>query len=257
MVQGILNFEQYFRAFKEQYVIIGGTACDLLIAERGGDFRATKDLDMVLIVEALTSEFGATFWAFIREVGYKTWCRDGEKPQYYRFENPKNDQYPKIIELFSRKPEYILPAPDTVSVPIHFDDDTSSLSAILLDDIYYGFMCSGKVFVADVGIPVLDVPHLIVFKIRAWLDLTARKTRGEHVDSRNIRKHKNDVFRLAFYAPTEVITTVPAEIYTDIENFCMEMEKAPVDPAQLGVDDVTKEELLQVIRGGFVIGKMT
>ncbi|WP_216634958.1 hypothetical protein [Selenomonas sp. oral taxon 126] len=58
MVQGILNFEQYFRAFKEQYVIIGGTACDLLIHEQGGDFRATKDLDMVLIVETMTSNFG-------------------------------------------------------------------------------------------------------------------------------------------------------------------------------------------------------
>ena len=162
-----------------------------------------------------------------------------------------------MIELFTRKLDSIQLPEDAVLTPLPMDEDISSLSAILLDDIYYEFMCSGKVFVADVGIPVLDVPHLIVFKIRAWLDLTARKTRGEHVDSRNIRKHKNDVFRLAFYAPTEVITAVPAEIYTDIENFCMEMEKAPVDPAQLGVDDVTKEELLQVIRGGFVIGKMT
>jgi len=256
MVQGILNFEQYFRAFKEQYVIIGGTACDLLIAERGGDFRATKDLDMVLIVEAMTSNFGERFWAFIREAGYETWCRSDKTPQYYRFMNPKYDQYPKIIELFSRQPDYITPRSDIHLAPIHIDDDISSLSAILLNDVYYEFLRSGIVS-SGVGVPVLDIPYLIAFKIRAWLDLTARKTRGEHVDSRNIRKHKNDVFRLAFYAPTEVITTVPAEIYTDIENFCMEMEKAPVDPAQLGVDDVTKEELLQVIRGGFVIGKMT
>ena len=66
MISGLLTFEQHFRMVREQYVIIGGTACDLLIHEQGGDFRATKDLDMVLIVETMTSNFGETFWAFIR-----------------------------------------------------------------------------------------------------------------------------------------------------------------------------------------------
>ena len=33
-------------------------------------------------------------------------------------------------------------------------------------------------------------------KAKAWLDLTERKNAGENVDSKNIRKHKNDVFRL-------------------------------------------------------------
>ena len=31
MVRGIANFRKYFRGFEEQYVIIGGTACDLIM----------------------------------------------------------------------------------------------------------------------------------------------------------------------------------------------------------------------------------
>lgn len=47
------------------------------------------------------------------------------------------------------------------------EDDISSLSAILLDAAY-----------------------LIPFKAKAWIDLSERKARGEHVDSRDIRKYK-------------------------------------------------------------------
>lgn len=33
--------------------------------------------------------------------------------------------------------------------------------------------------------------------MKAWLDLSERKAAGEDIDSKNIKKHKNDVFRLA------------------------------------------------------------
>ena len=42
----------------------------------------------------------------------------------------------------------------------------------------------------------MDAAYLIPFKAKAWMDLTDRKEAGEHVDSKNIKKHKNDVFRL-------------------------------------------------------------
>jgi hypothetical protein len=37
---------------------------------------------------------------------------------------------------------------------------------------------------------------LIPLKAAAWLDLTRRKTAGEIVDSKDIQKHRRDVFRL-------------------------------------------------------------
>ena len=42
----------------------------------------------------------------------------------------------------------------------------------------------------------MSANYLIPFKARAWMDLTDRKATGVHVDSKNIRKHKNDIFRL-------------------------------------------------------------
>ena len=38
-------------------VLIGGAACDILFESNEVNFRATRDLDMVLIIEALTPEF--------------------------------------------------------------------------------------------------------------------------------------------------------------------------------------------------------
>ena len=52
-------------------MLIGGTACDLWMGERALDFRATKDLDMVLVVEALRPEFFQVFWQFVKDAGYE------------------------------------------------------------------------------------------------------------------------------------------------------------------------------------------
>lgn len=48
MVYGLEKFKEYFGDYSNQYVFIGGTACDILMDELGASFRATKDLDMVL-----------------------------------------------------------------------------------------------------------------------------------------------------------------------------------------------------------------
>ena len=71
MIKGLDTFREYFRDFQNQYVLIGGAACDIVFSEADLPFRATKDLDIVLIVEALTPEFGRRFWDFIREGGYE------------------------------------------------------------------------------------------------------------------------------------------------------------------------------------------
>lgn len=56
MVRGFESFREWFRGYEEQYAIIGGTVCDLLMMDEGLDFRATKDIDLVLIIEALNTD---------------------------------------------------------------------------------------------------------------------------------------------------------------------------------------------------------
>ncbi len=66
MVKGLDIFYEYFSEYSDQYVLIGGSACDLSFSDHDENFRATKDLDMVLIVEAQTKEFAQRFWEFIQ-----------------------------------------------------------------------------------------------------------------------------------------------------------------------------------------------
>ena len=66
MAAGIDKFRDHFADYNDQYIVIGGMACDLLLNEAGLDFRITKDIDMVLIVEAMTDDFAAALWDFIK-----------------------------------------------------------------------------------------------------------------------------------------------------------------------------------------------
>ena len=54
MVTGLNVFRDYFADDTDKYVLIGGVACDIVFTSNDATFRATKDLDMVLIVEALS-----------------------------------------------------------------------------------------------------------------------------------------------------------------------------------------------------------
>jgi len=156
----------------------------MLMSEAGGDFRATRDLDIVLLVEALDASFGTRLWEYIKAGGYEHRRASTEKPQFYRFTKPASQDYPYMIELFSRRIEGIILTDDAILTPLPLEDDISSLSAILLNDDYYGFIKSG-IRVME-GLPILDAECLIPLKAKAWLDLTERKAKGGQIDSRHI-----------------------------------------------------------------------
>src|SRR4051812_18721400 len=105
MVKGLDLFRDHFRSYANQFVLIGGTACDLVMTEAGVPFRATKDLDIVLLIESLTPEFGRAFWEFIRAGAYATREKENGTRQYYRFAKPENSEYPVLLELFSKVPD--------------------------------------------------------------------------------------------------------------------------------------------------------
>lgn len=61
MVKGLETFREYFKGFESCYALIGGAACDYWLSRVGLQARVTKDLDLVIIIEALTSSFIARF----------------------------------------------------------------------------------------------------------------------------------------------------------------------------------------------------
>ena len=217
MVKGFNSFKEWFAGYETNYTVIGGTACDLLLSEAGVGFRVTRDIDMVLIIEALNAEFGSRFWEYVQMGGYENRLRSTGKPEYYRFTKPKSPDYPAMIELFSRRVEGISLPNNAVLTPLPIEDDVSSLSAILLDDGYYEFLRTGVTVIE--GIPILDAAHLIPFKAKAWLDLTARKARGEQVDSKNIKKHMNDIATLSVLLLPDFTMSLPQTVMNDMREF--------------------------------------
>lgn len=114
MVTGIESFKEWFKGNESQYAIIGGTACDILMTEEGLDFRATKDIDLVLIIEAVDAAFGRKFWDYVKQAGYEHCNKSSGMPQFYRFSHPMSNRYPAMIELFTRKLDAIQLPDDAV-----------------------------------------------------------------------------------------------------------------------------------------------
>ena len=248
MVKGIDTFRRYFAEYEEQYVLIGGAACDIVFESNDTAFRATRDLDMVLIVEALTPEFGEKFWEFIQDGGYRNKSTNGQKPQFYRFDKPENDAYPKMIELFCRSNFELREM--TGITPIHIDDEVSSLSAILLNDDYYRILLEGKV--VRNGLSILRPEYLILFKAKAYLDLKQRKDRGEAVDSKNISKHKKDILRIAAELVLESIGELPEAVETDIRAFINLLAQDPFDSNSLKAYGLSNDEVVEVLHRVFI-----
>lgn len=70
-MEGLEKFHEAFEAYSENYVIIGGTACDITMTGTAVRPRATHDIDMIVIVEKMTADFAEHFWQFVREGGYR------------------------------------------------------------------------------------------------------------------------------------------------------------------------------------------
>ena len=242
MVKGIERFRDYFQDFTDEYVLIGGAACDISFKNNNADFRATKDLDIVLIVEALTSGFGERFWKFIQDGGYQNRARSSGKPQFYRFDKPMQAGFPAMIELFART-EYILKE-DFGITPLHIDDSVSSLSAILLNEAYYKALLQGREVID--GISVLPHSMLIPFKAKAWLDLSERDRRGEHVDSRDLKKHRNDIIRMASELLLERCE-LPDEVRNDMRTFIDAMNVTDQEIKNMKLYGVKAEDIQRLL----------
>lgn len=235
MVIGVNRFRAHFAGHEHQYVLIGGAACELIMDEVGLDFRATKDLDIVLIVEALDSAFAERFWAFVEEGRYELRQSSEGKKILYRFQKPLAEDFPAMLELFSRNPEGLELAEGSHLTPLPIDEAAASLSAILLDEDYYAFL---KAMVRDAGgIPVLDEAAIIPFKARAWLDLTRERDAGGKVDEKNIKKHRNDVARLLQVLNPEARYPLRDTVANDMRSFVeMATVEADYDPKQFKVN---------------------
>lgn len=249
MVSGFDSFRERFSGYEDCYTIIGGTTCDILMSEVGLDFRATKDIDMILLIEERFTEFAAAFWEYIKDGGYACGWRNSELPHFYRFTEPQTAGYPTMIELFSRRPDFQIEHPELHLTPLPVSDEISSLSAIMLDDDYYRLMLDGRKTVD--GVSVLGAEYLILFKMKAWLDLRQKKANGIHVNDRDLKKHKNDVFRLFRLVEPFAQITVSPTVEADMKQFVHALRDEPVDLQQFDIGEVSFDEILRTLERMF------
>jgi len=251
LVHGLDKFREYFQDHSSQYVLIGGTACDILMNEIGAPFRATKDLDIVLIIENLDVSFVKAFWKFIEDGGYKHREKEKDKNQFYRFSEPSNPSFPKMIELFSKHAETLELIYDLGLTPIHIDQCIVSLSAILLNDAYYNLLRNKKKVVD--GISIIEIETAILFKIKAWLDMKERKEVGDSIDSKDIKKHKNDIFRLLANVIPASRVEISMEIQNDVSRFIERIAEDNPDLKSLGIKGTSFDEYMEILKNVYVI----
>ena len=224
MVKGLNVFIKYFKEFSQNYVIIGGTACDLIIDEAGFYPRATKDIDLILVVEALTSDFV----------------------------KPEQEEFPFQIELFSRNPDLIHIDEGIHLSPIPTPDDLSSLSAILLDEEYYGFILEHSSEVN--ALHRANIESLICLKAKAYLEISERIREGSKEDSKLLRKHKGDIFRMGAMLPEGDQFELPGSVKNDMTNFIKDItQELPGKELfrNMGIGRVSPESVLDQLVKAF------
>ena len=243
MIRGIEKFREYFERFSDYYVIIGGTACDALMDDAGIDFRATKDIDIVLLIEEINPDFAQRIWDFIKAGNYQNLEKSSGSKQYYRFMKPEKDDFPYMIELFTRKPDLMQKSIDSKFTPLHFEEDISSLSAILLDEDYYNLLKSNKIVIEEIS--VAGAESLILLKAKAFIDLSKRKEEGYSIDSKDIKKHRNDVLRLSQLLSQDQRITITDKLRSDFSEFIDALSVDDnIDLKQLGIKNVSLKDII-------------
>jgi hypothetical protein len=252
MVRGLEIFKQYFKEYSENYIIIGGTACDIIIDDAGFVPRATKDIDIILIVEALSVDFVKQFWQFINDGNYERKEKSEDERKYYRFIKPENTDFPYQIELFARNPDLLDLDEGTHLTPIPVDDDLPSLSAILLNENYYKYLIENSTIEDD--IQRANTEALICLKAKAYLDIAERIAAGGKEDGKNLRKHKGDVFRLGVMLAETDSFELPDTIKNDMQEFIDAIDGDLPDKAILktmGLGNVNVENVYTQLKKSF------
>lgn len=251
MVKGISQFREYFTELDDHYALIGGTACFILFEESGLNFRATKDLDVVLLSENINESFARKLVKFLNDGGYQCRERSTRKRELYRFHKPLDNSFPAMIELFARRPDSKLLPDDVVVSPIPVENEVTSLSAILMDEDYFNALKTSCRTIDKIC--VVEEKILLVLKAYAYLNLKKLKEGGTRVKKGDIKKHRNDIFRLVQLLPRNGSISLGKPIRDNLREF--------IDIVQLddefNYDDlglpVTKEEAVKILREFYFI----
>ena len=81
--------------------------------------------------------------------------------------------------------------------------------------------------------------------MKAWLDLKSKKAEGIHVNSRDIKKHRLDVFRLFQLVREDQRIAVPKSVGEDIARFIIQMRETEIRLTDIGISR-SKDSILDI-----------
>jgi len=111
-----------------------------------------------------------------------------------------------------------------------------------MDSDYYDFIKNGQKVTDDLSI--ISQEYFIPLKSRAWLDLCKLKGSGKTIDSKDIKKHKNDVFRLYQILALDTDIALPQSIADDMRMFLEKVSDGPPDLKSLGIRNTSLEAVI-------------
>ena len=112
-----------------------------------------------------------------------------------------------------------------------------------MDGAYYSFIHESKI--ESDGLTVVPPEGLVPLKAKAWLDLTGRRD----TDEKDIKKHKNDVFRLFQVIAPDTRVVLPGSIKDDLQRFIQAVEADPPKSLKpFGLGATKADEVIKTLR---------
>ena len=218
MVKGLEHFKDNFKGIADAFIIVGAAACVESFRRAKMDFRVTKGIDIVLTQKSKEKTFASQFCKYVNKGGYQLRERTDEKKGVFRFYKPQDPDFPDSLKL-STSPETTFKAIDDKDVVyIHIRDNVSNLSTALASKDYLDVLNtykekddSGLFYVGQVG--------LLLLKAKAYLNLSTDRYDGKFVKSSDIKKHRNDVFRLSYLLSGKFKGKLSEKVQEDLKEF--------------------------------------
>ena len=248
MIQGIETFKEFFQDYKKDYVIIGGLATAMVMHDLGFVFRATKDIDLV-VISTDNEDFLKRILHFIDNAKYKTKQRTNNdtKHNLFRFCDSVDKTYPEQLELFARHQENSIITTNQHIIPIETPESYDYLSAILLDTDYYNLLTQHTTDIDGLHVATAEV--LIPLKIHAHLNLMDGK---HNYDG----KHLKDIIRLSTLLDGEEKVKLTGTPNSDFEEFLPIFEQLEEDRIKNILKSnhlmgLTKQDLLDLLKSTY------
>ena len=218
MVRGIENFQNFFKEVSASFVLLGGAACQEWFKTTSYTFRSTRNIDIFLIPETSNGDFRIKFWDYILLGNYAIRMQGGKKKIFFRFSNPGNIEYPEKIELLSHPEIDFTPPQELKITSLQFDRNIPNLAEIFLQEDYYRLALECREQSSN-GLPLVSPGALLILKIKAYLNLETARNEGKTVWKSEIKKHRNDVFRLVYLLGESFEAQLPKSVRKDLSSF--------------------------------------